>query len=208
MDKIIKTAKKIFNICSNFINRYEEIIIPTFVMICICFIVTLALSSANLLTADKIASLSKEKQATEMKKVIEAEEYIEASLSVDGKEIHYHTAKNGKNILGYIFITSAKGYGGDISVMTAVNLDGTVKTVSILDASNETPGLGQNVTRDSFYSQFAQRSENVSVVKNGASLENNEINACTGATISSKAVTKAVNEAIEYSKQISKEAKK
>ena len=125
-----------------------------------------------------------------MNEVLPAEDYTQT----EGKEI-YTAVKNGA-VAGYIFVTGAKGYGGNISVMTAVDPAGKILAVSILSASDETPGLGQNVTKEGFYSQFLGLSGDITVVKNGANSTDNEINAVTGATISSKAVTKAVNEAL------------
>ena len=81
--------------------------------------------------------------------------------------------------------------------MTAVNPDGTVKSVAILDVSNETPGLGQNAAKESFYSQYANKKSGISLLKNGADTAKNEVNAVTGATITSTAVNKAVNTALE-----------
>ena len=95
------------------------------------------------------------------------------------------------------FTGTAKGYGGDVSVMTAVNTDGTVSGTAILDVSNETPGLGQNAAKEGFYSQFKGLKKGISLLKNGADGEKNEINAVTGATITSAAVTRAVNAALD-----------
>ncbi|MBR2489670.1 MAG: FMN-binding protein, partial [Clostridia bacterium] len=61
---------------------------------------------------------------------------------------------------------------------------------------------GQNVTKEKFYSQYEEKTADVKVIKNGAVSENNEINAVTGATISSKAVTSAVNMALENYKAV------
>ena len=87
-----------------------------------------------------------------------------------------------------------------VEVMTAVKSDGTVAAVEILDASGETPGLGQNVTKQDFYGQYANHTKDISVKKSNAT--GNEVNAVTGATISSKAVTAAVNEALNYANEI------
>ncbi len=177
---------------------FEEIGKPTVVMLAICIIVTLALSATNMLTKDKIASLSQKQQNDSMQKLLPAESYTEGTLEADGEEITYHTAKDGDVVKGYIFVTSAKGYGGDISVMTALDHNCKVAAVEILDASNETPGLGQNVKNESFYSQYIGRfTSDTTAVKQGTAKADNEINAVTGATISSSAVTNAVNEAVE-----------
>lgn len=186
-----------------FFKTNSDIITPTAVLTVICIVVTLALSSANMLTAKKITELSVKNQNDAMSKLIDADEYKAETAVLDGENVNYHTAlKDGENI-GYIFTVDEKGYGGTVSVMTAVNTDGTVAAVEVLDASNETPGLGQNVKNSDFYTQFNGLADNITVIRGGsANADNNEINAVTGATISSKAVTKAVNRALGYSAQI------
>ena len=106
------------------------------------------------------------------------------------------------NITGYAVKSAAKGYGGDISIMVGVSKDGTVKGISILGHS-ETPGLGANADNDSFKNQYKDKKAPFEVVKSGASGNNSEvtyIDAITSATITSKAVTTAVNGAVYYCK--------
>ena len=86
--------------------------------------------------------------------------------------------------------------------MTAVTTDGIIKAIEILDVSGETPGLGQNAKNESFYSQYAGKKSGVILKKNGAVSENNEVDAVTGATITSTAVTGAVNEAMEQFEKV------
>lgn len=187
----------------SFFKANSEIITPTAVLAIICVVVTLALSSTNLLTADRIDALAIETQNEAMAKLIEADEYPEIKENIVDKEITYNTAVKDGETVGLIFVTEANGYGGAVSVMTAVNMDGTVAAVEILAADDETPGLGQNVTKESFYTQFNGMNGDIVAAKAGtANKENNEINAVTGATISSKAVTGAVNEALDYAEQI------
>lgn len=189
MDKIIKLIKANLN----------DIIKPAAVLLAICIIIPLALSLTNAVTKERIAKLEAENETKAMSALIVADEFqlLTCIGSNDNQDFDFYTALKDGNPVGYIFITSAKGYGGEVSVMTAVNPDKTVKAVSILDATNETPGLGQNVTKEGFYSQFSEKNGGITLVKNGAESENNEINAVTGATISSRAVTNAVNKAIE-----------
>ena len=87
--------------------------------------------------------------------------------------------------------------------MTAILPDKSIKAVEILDVSSETPGLGQNAAKESFYGQFSGISggSDITVVKSGGG-DMLQINAITGATITSRAVTKAVNEARKYSEKI------
>lgn len=192
---------KIFEKIKSFYKANSEIITPTAVLAIICIVVTLALSSANLLTYKKIDALAKETQEKAMAKVMSGE-YEEITESIGDDEVTYNIVRNDGVVIGYIFTTSAKGYGGEILVMTAVKTDLTVAAVEILDASGETPGLGQNVTKADWYKQFATRTNDISVVKSGANSEKNEVDAVTGATISSKAVTSAVNQALDYAKEI------
>lgn len=186
-----------------FFKANKEIFIPTVVMLGICVVVTLALSSTNMLTASKIAKITEENNKKAMTRLIAADEYNEVPAQTSFGDIKYNVAiKNGETV-GCIFTVDVNGYGGVVSVMTAVNMDGTVAAVEILDASNETPGLGQNVTKADWIKQFSGLSGDVSVIKGGeANPDNNEINAVTGATISSRAVTDAVNQALDYASEI------
>lgn len=183
MSKFIEAIKK---------NR-EDIIKPVGVLLAICIIIPLALSVTNKVTAKKIAELENENSKKNMQSLVSADDFEKCS---DGG-IEYYTAIKGGDTAAYIFTESAKGYGGDVSVMTAVKPDGTVAGVAILDVSNETPGLGQNAAKESFYSQYAGLKKGVSLLKNGAKAENNEVDAITGATITSTAVTRAVNTALD-----------
>lgn len=183
MSKFIEAIKK---------NR-EDIIKPVGVLLAICIIIPLALSVTNKVTAKKIAELENENSKKNMQSLVSADDFEKCS---DGG-IEYYTAIKGGETAAYIFTESAKGYGGNVSVMTAVKPDGTVAGVAILDVSGETPGLGQNAAKESFYSQYAGLKKGVSLLKNGAKAENNEVDAVTGATITSTAVTRAVNAALD-----------
>ena len=95
--------------------------------------------------------------------------------------------------IGYALnMTTSEGYGGDISFSMGVQLDGTLNGISILTI-NETAGLGMNATDESFKGQFSNKNvESFTVTKTGASADN-EINAISGATITSDAITGGVN---------------
>lgn len=194
---------KILDKIKSFFKANSEVIIPTAVLAIICVVVTLALSSTNLLTAGKIEALAIETQNKAMEKLIEADEYHELPATTSFGNITYYAAIKGGDTVGCIFVTEANGYGGVISVMTAVDMEGKIVAVEILEAADETPGLGQNVTKPDWYSQFSGLKGDITVIKGGsANAENNEVNAVTGATISSKAVTTAVNQALDYAAEI------
>ncbi len=98
---------------------------------------------------------------------------------------------------GYVITTTDKdGYGGDIQVTVGITEDGTVNGVSILSIG-ETAGLGMRATEPSFYEQYqGKNAEQFYVSKDGGDGE--PIDALSGATITSRAMTGAVNTALGY----------
>lgn len=182
----------ILNKIKSLLNSNSDIFRPIAVLTAICLVVAILLSFTNLITKDTIANMELKASNDAMSVLISAEKYEKADV-----EGELYIAKNGEEVKGYIVKTVGRGYGGDVVIMTAISTDKKVMGVKILSAADETPGLGQNVTKESFYSQYIGKTENITVLKNGANSDKNEINAVTGATVSSKAVTGAVNKAFE-----------
>ncbi len=91
--------------------------------------------------------------------------------------------------------TCSEGYGGDISVMVGIDENLAVRQIKIMSMS-ETPGLGAKAKQPGFYEQYNGLTSGIAVIKN-AEVSGNQIAAISGATITSKAVTKAVNTALE-----------
>ena len=98
---------------------------------------------------------------------------------------------------GYVITTTDKdGFGGNIQITVGIKKDGTINGVSILSIS-ETAGLGMKATEPSFYNQYVNKKADKFVVsKDGGDGE--QIDALSGATITSRAVTGAVNTALGY----------
>lgn len=110
----------------------------------------------------------------------------------------YQTAFNslGQTIGYVITVTSHEGYGGDIQFTMGVNSDGSLNGISLLSIS-ETPGLGMQA-EDVLVPQFAGRnSASFEYTKTGATAEN-QIDAISGATITTNAVTNGVNAGLFY----------
>lgn len=99
-------------------------------------------------------------------------------------------------ILGYAFtVTTSEGYGGDIQFAMGVQNDGTLNGISILSIS-ETAGLGMKADTDEFKDQFKDKQvEQFQYTKSGASADD-EIDAISGATITTNAMTNGVNAGI------------
>lgn len=103
---------------------------------------------------------------------------------------------------GYVLtVTDHEGYGGDVQFAMGVKTDGTVNGISFLSLS-ETAGLGMKANEDTFKKQFAGRNvEKFSYTKNG-STSDEEIDALSGATITTNAVVNGVNAGLYYVKNM------
>ena len=102
------------------------------------------------------------------------------------------------NVLGYVFtVTSKEGYGGDIQLSMGISDDGTINGIEFLSIQ-ETAGLGMKADSDEFKSQFkGMNVKQISYTKTGK-VNDYEIDAISGATITTNAVTNAVNAGLFY----------
>ena len=98
-----------------------------------------------------------------------------------------------RETLGYAFtVVTSEGYGGDIQFSMGVQNDGTLNGISILSIG-ETAGLGMNADTPAFKDQFVGKQvEKLQYTKNGAT-QDDEINAISGATVTTNAMTNGVN---------------
>ncbi len=182
-----------------------QILKPTLSLVIICLVVSAALAGTNALTKGAIAQQAAQKEKDAMARVLPATEYTDLTLDAAFSDCTGYTAfAADQTVAGYVFTTTAKGYGGPISVMTGIDSQGKVTAIEVLDVADETPGLGQNATTENFKNQFSGLVAGIGVAKNNAG--ENEITALTGATITSTAVTDAVNRALEaYGSNINQE---
>lgn len=112
-------------------------------------------------------------------------------------EALYAKDANGTTIGYIVSATSKEGYGGDVQIAVGISLEGHVEGLSILDM-NETVGLGARAKEPSFLSQYIDKTvERFLLTTTGASAEN-EIDALSSSTVTSKAVTNAVNAALAF----------
>ena len=180
----------------------KEIAMPALILCIICLVVTGALSVTSFITKDKIAQLSIE-TAKQARTVVlpEAVDFKPA----DDKESYYIGNGPDGSVKGYVFTNSAKGYAGSLQVMTGINTKGQVTGVTILSL-NETPGLGMNAQNAEFTDMYRQPVPRAgfTVIKSGLP-ENGNIVALTGATITTNAVTEAVNASVQQYEAITKE---
>ena len=172
--------------------NFKSIGIPTIKLLVIAAVITILLFLTNNTTEAKIAQNQADANVASRKEVLpDADDFDEKTVTVDGVEYTYYEAKNGA---GYVFSGSNKGYGGAV-----VSMVGKVVGVKVTEASDETPGLGAkwiaadasgNERRAQFVGDIPE-SGSFAVVKDGGTIE-----AVAGATITSRAVTHDVNDAI------------
>lgn len=109
------------------------------------------------------------------------------------------TAKDesGNNIGRVITSTSKDGYNGTVQISVGIKSDGTVVGITFLTLE-ETPGLGMRAAEASFYGQYANKNTKEFKLVKGAAGADDEISAISGSTITSTAVTNAVNVALYF----------
>ncbi len=181
------------------VNSNETLILMVKLGI-ICIIVSGLLAYVNSVTAPVISANDQKTFEASMSEVLPdggsfSEENINFTPKESGVELSsIYKAENG----GYVATTVChEGYGGDITVMVGIKNDMTVNKIKIMSLS-ETAGLGAKSNTPEFMNQYDGLKSGIKVEKNnGGNAADNSISAISGATITSKAVTKAVNCALE-----------
>ena len=167
-------------------SNWNKVFKPVVVLCVICVVITGALAVTNDITAPIIAEatrVAQEKARTEL--LPEADGFTKVDVTAENVSDVY-VANNGT---GAVVTCHGKGYGGNITVMVAFGPDDTVKQIKITEQA-ETAGLGAKIASDKdFQNSFAGLP--------AEDFEVTDIHAISGATISSKAVTAAVNAAID-----------
>jgi len=154
-----------------------------------CFISGLVIAVTYYFTAPITVKNAATTKTEMMKTLVQDSDNFTA---VEGKTDWFLASKNGEPI-AYVIPEDTKGYGGTIKLLVAIAPDGKEIDYEVLSA-NETPGLGDKVSKDAFKDQFQGKAEDALIVtKDPGNTEN--IQAITGATISSKAITAGIKEA-------------
>jgi len=177
-----------------------------FILMLIAVIAAVALGYVNSITEPIIAEQKEQAKLDAMIDVaasLASGELAFDSIQVAGLQNPYapvdqtlapvSVSDSAGTVLGYLFIAYGRGYSSTIQTMVAVDTDGTVTGTTIL-YQQETPGLGANVSNpDKFLYQFPGNNFSTLVLsKDGGSLD-----AITGSTITSRAVTSSVRDGLE-----------
>lgn len=178
---------------------------PAIILCLICLITTGLISLTYELTREE-RELQAENAANTNRLALfpKAEEFLPMDLPEPAPEglleVLMVKASDG-SLLGYLISASKRGYGGQVPVMVAVSPDGVILGVRVLD-NDETPGLGKKVEQNQFLNQFVNKSVQKPFALSIQSGDFQPIDAISGATISSRAVTEAVNMAVLAFEQI------
>lgn len=184
------------------------IIKTTLILFLITSVSALLLAFVNDKTAPIIAENDAINKQNALKKVIEAERFEEIEINSDFSAIAYkygceidgvYIAKDADgNKAGVCSILTGNGYSSGLQVAVGADTEARATAIEII-ASSETPGLGQNASKPAFTEQFKGMNAGIGVVKSGAN--DTQINALSGATLTSEGVTRLVNAALEIARK-------
>lgn len=184
---------------------------PAIILCVICLVTTALLAVTNQITyaprlSLEAAALKADQQelfpsATEFKP-IDITSFKEQFPGVASALV----ARSASGAEGVLIRSSSRGYGGDVPVLIALDKSGKILRMKFL-SNDETPGLGKKVENQTYFGQFiGKQTDKLFTVKTNEA-EKIRIDAVAGATISSRAVTEAINAAASLFKKISAEVK-
>lgn len=181
-------------------QKNENPVVLSLVLLVISVAVALLLAFTNMVTKDKIAENTLLEQNAAKQEVLSDATYfteVENAEKPDMVKALFEGKDNTGNVVGWCVSVSPYGYGGELDLMVGILPDGIVSGMKVVSHS-ETAGLGAKASEPEFSNKFKEKPAdgNLAVIKSGEPKEN-EIVALSGATITSKAVTKGVNAAAE-----------
>ncbi len=171
----------------------NQILKLTLVLFLVAAITSGVLGFVNLLTRDRIAAQKAAARAAayaEVLPIAEGETYDEVDFDADTYTIvdSISAASGGE---GYVVELSFSGAQSTITAAVGIDATGSVSGVSLISQA-ETSGLGAKATESVFRDQYIGSTEHVALTKNGGTIQG-----ISGATITSTAVTGAVNTAMD-----------
>jgi electron transport complex protein RnfG len=159
------------------------------ILFLVCGIAAGSLAFVNAATKDRIAAFAREEQLDALKNVLpEAQSFKETGAGKSWEGV------KGGEVVGYVEKTSIQGYSGPIVLVFGVDLQGKITGVRVL-SHTETPGLGAKITTAKFLDQYKGKTVGQVALKKDDPAGG--IDAISAATISSRALTRAVRQAME-----------
>ena len=171
----------------------------------VCLVCSAALAVVYSVTAEPIAAAQKKAVEESVGAVLPQGLKLSPSkpLEVGGLPSEFYEASSEQGVAAYAVKSAVNGFGGALTLMVGITADGKVYATKVLSHS-ETPGLGAKCeTQESFYGQF--RGFDPSAGKLLVTKDGGSINAITAATITSRAYTLAVQNALDAVQNLNKE---
>jgi len=155
-----------------------------------CLVFAFALGVVRTITKPRQEAVERLQRMSAVKNVLpQAEKFVEKKLK---SGVSYYLGVTRGDTVGYVIEGKEYGFSSDIVAMVGMDKDFNIQKIEVVTQS-ETPGLGNKVSEDWFENQFSGKSlAQIKLERNGG-----EIKDITGATISSKAITKAVRETVK-----------
>ena len=160
------------------------------VLTAISLITALLLGAVNMITAPQIALNTEKKTAEAMQKVLPTEDGVYTPVEYTGEDSTVQAVYQAGDAGYVVQVKPATSFSGTFVVMVGVGSDGACTGISIVE-TGETSGLGSNAGKPDWQAQFVGQSGKVSVTKDGG-----DIDALTGATITSRGVCESVTSAL------------
>lgn len=176
-----------------------EIIKLGLILFIITAVMGLILGGAHEITKGPIEKQTITENNNAMRETLKsADSFKKLNISIENKIIkEINEGYKGKDLVGYTIKVTPKGYNGAVELVVGITITGKIDGIKII-AQSETPGLGANAVKPDFSNQFKGKALTPALIVVKTPTSNpNEIDAITGATITSKAITLGVNEAIK-----------
>ncbi len=160
------------------------------ILFVVCGLAAGGLSFVNLATKDRIAAFAEEERVAAFKRIFPAAESFSERppAEVDGDVTEWDAVAGGVTV-GRVQLLKPLGYSGAIRLVYGVDVSGALTGVQVLEHT-ETPGLGAKITTAAWTDQFKGKTrDEVALEKDGGAID-----AIAAATISSRAVTRAIHD--------------
>jgi len=182
-------------------GKKDNILNMVVVLTIICGVSAFALSLVYNITKAPIAKQKRLEMIQAIKSVLPAKvknDPLKDKKNINGRNVYIGKDSKG-NVVGVAFkCISNEGYGGKIEIMLGLKVNGTINAIQILSHA-ETPGLGAKIEEPWFKNQFKGR--NLKNTKWKVKKDGGDIDQISGATISPRAVTKAVYKGLLFFKE-------
>ena len=168
---------------------------PALILAAVATVCGAALAGVHLLTKGVIERRAVETENAARRQVITAADFTAKTLEDNGKTVTYYeaTAADG-TLVGYVFTATVTGKASGLVVMTGIDVDGAVTGVTVTE-NDESAGYVGKVEKGGLFDAFSGKPADKFTL-------NQDVDAISGATKTSKGVVDGVNRAVDYYRQL------